>query len=342
MTPCLWNRTLRLWLLGVFALGSIATSEAARAPKGPPKPDAIVAADGTGRYKTIREAIDASPQISSDTGRRWTILVKPGIYRELVYVQREKRFTSLIGEDAEKTILTFDLYASLPGPDDKQIGTFRTPTLVVDADDFTVENMTIENSAGARGQALALRVDGDRVVFRGCRFLGWQDTIFVNRGRHYFEDCLIEGAVDFIFGGATTYFERCHIRVVGAGYITAASTPDHQAHGLVFSRCKITGLAPGPFTFLGRPWRDYAKTVFLHCEISEVVQPVGWDNWKKPAAEKTSFYAEYMSTGPGAKPLERAPWAKALTAEDVAALTREKVLGGSDGWDPTARAKRGR
>ncbi|MBI5757478.1 MAG: hypothetical protein HZA46_03040, partial [Planctomycetales bacterium] len=263
MNPCIWRRTLRLWFLGVCALGAIASGGAAGTPKGPPKPDVIVAADGTGRYKTIREAIDASPQISSDTGRRWTILVKPGIYRELVYVQREKRFTALVGEDAEKTILTFDLYASLPGPDDKQIGTFRTPTLVIDADDFTVENLTIENSAGARGQALALRVDGDRVAFRGCRFLGWQDTIFVNRGRHYFGDCLIEGAVDFIFGGATAFFERCHIRVVGAGYITAASTPDHQLHGLVFSDCRITGLAPGPFTFLGRPWRDNAKTVFL-------------------------------------------------------------------------------
>src|SRR6185295_1449897 len=122
------------------------------------------------------------------------ILVKAGIYRELVHVQREKRFTALVGENAGKTILTFDLFANLPGPDDKPIGTFRTPTLVIDADDFTVENMTIENSAGPRGQALALRVDGDRVTFRDCRFLGWQDTILVNRGRHYFEDCFIEGA----------------------------------------------------------------------------------------------------------------------------------------------------
>ncbi len=327
----------------VLALAGLTPStHAAKAGgKGPAKPDAIVAADGTGRYKTIREAIDASPQITSDTGRRWTILVKPGIYRELVHVQREKRFTALVGEDAAKTVLTYDLYASLPGPDDKPIGMFRTPTLVVDADDFTIENMTIENSAGPRGQAVAMRVDGDRVAVRGCRLIGWQNTILANRGRHYFEDCLIEGAVDFIFGGATAYFERCHIRAVGAGFITAASTPNHQTHGFVFSECRITGLNNEPTTYLGRPWRDFAKTVFLQCEMTAVVHAAGWDNWKKPAAEKTSFYAEYKSTGPGAQPLQRAPWTKQLTEEEAAALTREKVLGGTDGWNPV-RPKRTR
>lgn len=315
----------------MMTVGAV-VANAARAPRGP---DVIVAADGTGRYKTIREAIDASPQYTTDTGRRWTILVKPGIYRELVYVQREKRFTSLVGENAEKTILTHELYAGLPGPDDKPIGTFRTPTLVVDADDFTVENMTIENSAGPRGQALALRVDGDRVVFRGCRFIGWQDTILANRGRQYFENCIIEGAVDFIFGGATSYFERCEIRVTGPGFITAASTPEFQAHGFVFANCRITSKNPDIRTYLGRPWRDYAKTVFLNTEMSEVVSPEGWDNWKKPAAEKAAFYAEHKSTGPGATPLQRVPWSRQLAEEEVAALSREKVLGGADGWDPT-------
>ena len=334
------RRALLRLILGAFAV-VLAAADTAFAAKPPPKPDAIVAADGTGKYKTIREAIDASPQYVRDTGRRWTILVKPGIYHELVYVQREKRFTSLVGENAEKTILTYDLFANLPGPDDKPIGTFRTPTLVVDADDFTVENMTIENSAGPRGQALALRVDGDRVVFRGCRFLGWQDTILANRGRHYFEDCFIEGAVDFIFGGATAFFERCQIHVTGSGFITAASTPDTQPFGFVFDHCKIFGVGPEVKTFLGRPWRDYAKTVFLNTEMSEVVQPAGWDNWKKPLAEKTVFYGEFTSTGPGATPMQRVPWAKELTAADAESLRREAVLAGADGWEPVrAKAKR--
>ncbi len=297
-------------------------------------PDAIVAADGAGKYRTVREAVDAAPQITHDDGRRWTILVKPGTYRELVYVQREKRFISIVGEDAEKTVLTFDLFNDYKGPDGRNIATFRTPTLIIDADDFTVENMTIENAAGPKGQALALRVDGDRVVFRRCRFLGWQDTILVNRGRHYFEDCTIVGATDFIFGGATAYFERCQIHVAGNGYITAASTPDFQAHGYVFDHCRITGASPSVKTFLGRPWRDYAKTIFLNTEMSDVVQATGWDNWKKPQAEKTTFYAEFNSTGPGAKPEARVPWSKQLTAAEAARYSVANVLAGSDGWDP--------
>jgi pectinesterase len=297
-------------------------------------PDAVVAADGSAKYKTVREAIDAAPQITRDTGRRWTILVKAGEYREIVYVQREKRFISLVGEDAARTVLTFNLYNDYKGPDGKVIATFRTPTLIVDADDFTVENLTIANSAGPIGQALAVRVDGDRVAFRRCRFLGWQDTILVNRGRHYFEDCYITGAVDFIFGGATAWFERCHLEAAGNGYLTAASTPDFQAHGYVFSHCRITGAKPEVRTYLGRPWRDYAKTIFLHTEMSEVVRPAGWDNWNKAHAEQTVFYAEFGTTGAGANSAARAKWARQLAAAEAAQLTVKAVLGGADGWNP--------
>ncbi len=319
-----WRRTAVLAAV-FFALG---TSFAAQ-------PDVVVAADGSGRYKTIREAIEATPQNHREATRPWTILVKSGIYRELVYVQREKRFVTLVGEAAEKTILTFDLFAALSGPDDKPIGTFRTPTLVVDADDFTVENLTIENTAGPRGQAVALRVDGDRTVFRRCRMVGWQDTVLANRGRQYFEDCFIEGAIDFIFGGGTAYFERCQLRCTGPGYITAASTPPAQPFGFVFSHCTITGANAEVRTLLGRPWREHAKTVFLYTEMSDVVQPIGWDNWKKPAAERTTFYAEFGSTGLGAATAERAPWSKQLSATEAANYSRDAVLGGADGWDPT-------
>jgi len=326
---------IRFRHLVICACLSASLGAVARAAAGD-KPDAIVAADGTGQYRTVREAIDASPQITQ-AGAHWTILVKPGTYRELIHIQREKRFTSLVGEDAGRTIITYDLYANLPGSDGKPIGTFRTPTLTIDADDFTVKNLTLENSAGPKGQALALRVDGDRVVFRHCRFLGWQDTILTNRGRQYFEDCTIVGAVDFIFGGATAYFERCHIRCAGTGYITAASTPDFQPYGYVFSHCTITGDAPGVKTYLGRPWRDHAQTVFLNTEMSDVVQPAGWHNWNKPVAEKTARYAEFNNTGPGAKPSGRVPWARQLTAEEAAKLTAATVLGGVEGWNPAEK-----
>jgi pectinesterase len=297
-------------------------------------PDAIVAADGSGQYTTVRAAIDACPQRTKTGSPRWTIFVKAGTYRELIYIQREKRYISLVGEDAERTILTFDLFNDYPAPDGKAIATFRTPTVMLDADDFTVENITFQNSAVRKGQALAIRVDGDRAVFRHCRFLGWQDTILVNRGRHYFEDCYIAGAVDFIFGGATAWFERCRIHCLGDGYITAASTPDFQAHGYVFSHCTITG-EPGVKTYLGRPWRDYAQTIFLETEMSDVVRPEGWHNWDKAVAEKVATYAEFASHGPGAATGKRVPWAKQLTKTSASAYTITRVLGGSDGWNPS-------
>lgn len=298
-------------------------------------PDVVVAADGSGRYKTIREAIDAAPALLRDEGRRWKIFVKNGIYREFVYVQREKRFITLVGEDAGKTVLMYDLYAGLPGLDEKPMGMFRTPTLTVDADDFTLENITVENFAGSRGQAIALRADGDRVIFRRCHFLGFQNVVLVNRGRQFFQDCVIRGAMDLVFGGATAFFEHCEIQIAGPGAIAAASTPDIQPHGLVFSYCKITGAAGTEAqTVLGRPWRDFAKTVFLNTEMSAVVQPAGWDNWRRPRAEKTVDYAEFNSTGPGGAAAARVPWAKQLTETEAAKYSMENVLGGADNWNP--------
>jgi pectinesterase len=292
-----------------------------------------VALDGTGKYTSLQEAISAAPMPTDSGSSRWVIFVKAGTYKERIYVQRERGNIHVIGEDTEKTIITYDLNANLPGPDGKPIGTFRTPTVQVDGDGMIWENVTIANGAGPVGQALALRVDADRIVFRKCRFLGWQDTILVNRGRQYFSDCYIEGHVDFIFGGAVTYFERCHIHCLKEGYITAASTPAGQAHGFVFADCKITG-AEGVHSYLGRPWRIYAQTVFLRTEMSEVVRAEGWQNWGKPEAEKTTYYAEFGSTGAGANPSKRVSWAKPLTSDDVAALAPDRVFAGQDGWNP--------
>ena len=295
-----------------------------------------VAADGSGQYKTVQEAIMVVP-VGSATNPV-VIRIKPGTYKELIYVQREKRFFRLVGEDAATTVLTFDLNANLLGKDGKPIGTFRTPSTLIDADDFTAENLTFENSAGAVGQALAIRIDGDRVTFRRCRFLGWQDTILANRGRHYFEDCYIAGHVDFIFGAATCFFERCQIHCLKSGYITAASTPEEQRFGFVFANCKITGAAPDVKTFLGRPWRPYSATTFLNTEMSDVVRPAGWDNWQKPEREQTARYAEFHSTGPGASPTERAKWSRQLSAEEAKGITAETVLRGADGWNPAKAA----
>jgi pectinesterase len=255
----------------------------------------------------------------------------------LVYVQREKGFFKLAGEDPATTVITYNLSANLTNFDGKPLGTFHTPTATVDADDFTAENITFENSAGPVGQALALRVDGDRAAFRHCRFLGWQDTVLLNRGRQYFVNCTIAGHVDFIFGAATAWFERCHIQCLGDGYITAASTPVDRPFGFVFSHCNITGDPSETRTYLGRPWRIYAGTIFLNTEMSEVIQPEGWSDWKKPETHQTARYAEFHSTGPGANPQARVPWSRQLTVDEAKTVNLESVLGGADRWHPHGR-----
>ncbi|MFI5337268.1 MAG: pectinesterase family protein [Opitutales bacterium] len=297
--------------------------------------DAVVAQDGSGQFTSVQDAISAAPLRPGKEDPRWVIRVKPGTYRERVYVQRERGRILLVGDDAARTIITFNLHADLPGPDGKPIGTFRTPTLQVDADNFDVENLTLANSSGPVGQALALRVDGDRVTFRHCRFLGWQDTILVNRGRHLFTDCYIEGHVDFIFGAATAWFARCEIHCLRDGYITAASTPPGTAPGLVFADCRITA-EPGVHTYLGRPWRNFAQVAFLRTTMASAVRPEGWHDWNKPEARRTVVFAEYGSTGPGAETKARVPWARQLTAAEAGALTIDRVLGGNDGWHPEA------
>jgi pectinesterase len=315
--------------LAALALGRIFATESTV-----DKPDVIVALDGSGQYKSVQEAISAAPMRTDPATPRWIIFVKAGTYHERIYVQRERGNLRVVGEDREKTVIACELNANLPGPDGKGIGTFRTPTVQVDGDGMIWENLTIANTAGPVGQALALRADGDRLEFRHCRFLGWQDTMLVNRGRHYFRDCYIEGHVDFIFGGATVYFDHCQIHALGNGYLTAASTPKGTPYGYVFADCRITG-AEGVKTYLGRPWREFARTIFLRTEMSAVVAPEGWNNWNKPGAEQTSFYAEFGSTGPGANDAARAKWAKPLSAAEAAELTPAKVLAGHDGWSPT-------
>lgn len=297
-------------------------------------PMAVVAADGAGDYTTVQAAIDAMPQSTSATNR-WTIFVQPGTYRERVYVQREKRFVLLVGADPSRVVITYDLYASMVGPDGKPIGTFRTPTVQIDADDFTAENITFENAAGRVGQALAVRVDGDRAILRNCRLVGWQDTVLFNRGRQYIDKSFITGDADFIFGGATTWFEGCRVHCRRDGYITAASTPAETPHGFVFANGSITG-EPDAHAYLGRPWRDFAQVTFLNTEMSAVVRAAGWHNWDRPDRENTTRYREYASRGPGGVSPGRVGWARQLTKAEAGALSPAAVLGGADRWDPRA------
>lgn len=290
---------------------------------------AVVAQDGSGHFTTIQAAMAKIGMGSPE--KPATIYVKKGVYRELVYAQREKRYVRLIGEDPESTVLVYGLHANMTGLDGEKIGTFRTPTFHIDADDFTVENLTIQNDAGPIGQALAVAVHGDRVVFRNCRFLGHQDTVFLNRGRQYFKDCFIEGTTDFLFGGATAWFENCDIRALAGSYLTATATPPESAFGFIFDRCRVQ-VAEGQQSYLGRPWRDFAATLFMRCDLGAGIRPEGWHNWDKPWREATSRYLEYRNTGPGADRSARVSWARELTREEAERITPRTALGG---WDPT-------
>ncbi|MBV9868161.1 MAG: hypothetical protein JO316_22635 [Abitibacteriaceae bacterium] len=325
--------TLTMMLFGGLAHGQAVAAGGSIAKPGqdalPQINSLVVAADGSGQYKAVQEAINAAPTGSAD--KPTVIHIKPGTYREQLYVQREKRFLRFVGEDAARTVLTYDLYANVPGPDGKPIGTFRTPSTYIDADDFTAENITFENAAGPKGQALAIRIDGDRIAFRHCRFLGWQDTILDNRGRHYYQQCDITGSVDFIFGGATAVYDRCNIteiRDVG-GPQTAPSTPQDQPYGFIFLHCHLIkgpGVKTGSSTLM-RPWRDYGQSVFINCVLDDHISAKGWSEWA--GREKTCRAEEYGSKTPEGKAIDltaRALWARQLTAEAAAQYTLSNIF----------------
>lgn len=305
--------------------------------------DAVVSADGSGTHTTIQAAIAAAP----DHGTKpFVILVKPGTYHGQFIVPREKRFIRIVGEETRRTVLTYGL--NVNETDASTEPRYKGTGFVVLADDFSAQNLTFENTSGDHGQALALRVDGDRCVFQQCRLLGWQDTLMLNNGRDYFADCYIEGRVDFIYGSATAVFDACEIHSKNGGHITAASTPEDHRFGFIFRKCRLTGdptpWQPGkaaakvPFADLGRPWRPHAQVAFLHCELGDHIKPEGWNNWGKPENEKTARYAEYQSTGPGANVAGRVPWSRQLTDAEAAAYTIANILGGADHWTPGGAA----
>ena len=249
------------------------------------------------------------------------IRIKPGVYQEQVRVNAGKRYLTLRGDDPLKTILTFRISA-------QQAGNTRLAfSTLVNADDFRAENLTFENSFGTGSQAVALFVDANRAAFQSCRFLGWQDTLFVNGSRHVFKDCYIEGHVDFIFGTASAFFENCIIHSKGAGYVTAHyRTSNEEDTGFVFYHCRLTGEHTGNGVYLGRPWRPYARVVFLECWLGSHIKPEGWDNWRDPAREKTAWFGEYKSTGPGANAKARVSWSRQLTGGEAAEFSREQFF----------------
>ena len=288
----------------------------------------VVSRDGTGNFRTLQEAIESARAFMDYTV---TIYVKNGVYKEKVIVPSWVENIDIIGEDRDKTIITYDDHANI-----NKMGTFRTYTVKVEGSDITFKNLTIENNAAQLGQAVALHTEGDRLKFINCRILGNQDTIYTGAKftRLYFKDCYIDGTTDFIFGPSTALFEDCIIHSKRNSYVTAASTPKEAKYGYVFKHCKLTAEPGVDKVYLGRPWRPYAYTLFIECELGKHIVLAGWHNWGKQSNEETARYMEYKNTGEGANASERVAWSKQLTKKEAEAVTVDAIFRTQSNWNP--------
>src|SRR5215212_4569698 len=279
-----------------------------------------VAKDGTGDYKFIQDAIDA---ILVFPLQSITLFIKNGMYNEKIVLPSDNTDVTFVGESVDKTIIVFNDYSGRG-----RTNTFTSYTAKVSGNRFVAENVTFMNSAGPVGQALALYVDADKAVFKNCRFIGNQDTIYAGgeNSRQYFVDCYIEGTTDFIFGPATAVFQNCTIKGKSNSFITAANTPQGKKFGFVFLDSKILVDSAVIKLHLGRPWRAYSRTVFIHCDLPKQISPDGWDNWNNPENEKTVYYAEYKNTGEGADTKSRVPWSKQLSDREAKEYTLENIF----------------
>lgn len=322
-------------------------------------PDTLfVARDGTAEFRNITEAIEVCRAFME---YHKVIFVKNGTYKEKIIMPQWLQHIEICGEDRDQTIITYDDHANIamdgrlwPAQISEQLmamgnrpklGTFRSFTVRVDANDITFKNITIENNAARLGQAVAVHTQGDRIQFVNCRLLGNQDTVYTGmpNTRIYFLDCYIEGTTDFIFGPSIAWFQDCTIHSKKNSYVTAASTLKGQKYGYVFKNCRLTAAEGIDKCYLGRPWGAYAKTVFIDCELGAHILPEGWHDWErpgKPDSKKNSFYAEYGSTGPGAvgkassgksgSSASRVKWSHSLSASLAALYTPEKVFSRRD------------
>lgn len=275
-------------------------------------------------FPTVQAAIDAVP---ADNAERLVIVIQPGAY--FGHTVLDKPNVTLRGS-GPATLLTYNLGQAIPGTDGQPIGWQGASALLITAEatGAVIEDLTLENTYGKGMQAQACSVLADRVIFRRCRIVGWQDTIRLETGRHYFERCYISGHVDFIYGGATAWFQDCEIHCRDQGYIVAPATPAGRA-GLVFADCRITFPYGNPPTYLGRPWREAPSATFIRCELGAGIRPEGWKEWNvKPPLVR---FAEYQCTGPGAATAGRVAWVTASADPAPADFTRERVLGD---WQP--------
>ncbi len=315
--------------------------------------DITVALDSSGDYTSIQDAIDAAPENSTD---RTLILIKDGTYNtEKLLIPSNKKNISLIGESREGTIISYHLYdcddGKCPTEDaalwsDELLET--SATLTIEAEGFIAKNLTIENTAGAVGQAQAITVTADKAVFINCDLTGYQDTIYFrsNGNRSYFQNCMVLGRTDYIYGSGLAFFDRCEIQSYGGGYITAPSTSVSDDYGFVFYECDLTYNDNSPRTgddgstiALGRPWHNYPKVTWIYCEMTDMIDPKGWTtSWNMEYASTSDSLElyEYGNTGAGADMDNRSDWKgiRELTDDEAPLYERAIVLAGTDNWDP--------
>lgn len=299
----------------------------------------FVAQDGSSEFHSVQDAIEVCRAFME---YKKVIFIKKGIYKEKVVIPSWLTNIELVGEDRDQTIITWADHANMPIPGTQQkMGTFRTYTLKIEGTNITLRNLTIENCAPRKGQAVTLHTEGTRLAFVNCRFLGNQDTIYTGMPYTmlYFKDCYIEGTTDFIFGPSTAWFETCEIYSKINSYITAASTPQDVEYGYVFNQCHLTAADSVSKVYLGRPWRAYAYTLFKGCEMDNHIVSSGWQNWPDyhdPAKEGTVRYLEYNSRGKGANKSERVSWSRQLTTGEADKITPSTIFKGDIAWLPSA------
>jgi pectinesterase len=290
-----------------------------------------VAADGSTKYRTIQSVFNAIPL---NNKKPVVVYIRNGIYKEKLHLDSSKNFVMLVGEDKFNTILTYDDHTGRVSPAGDTINTRTSWSFMIKGDNFTARDITFQNDAGfTAGQAVAVESDGDKAVFKNCRFIGNQDVLFTNneKSRQYYENCYIEGTTDFIFGSSTVWFERCHIHSKKNSHVTAASTPKEKKFGYVFNECILTGDTSLHSVSLGRPWRPYASVTYIRCFIGEHIRPEGWSNWNNTENYKTARYSEYKDYGASSDASKRVAWAKQLTDEEIKSYTLKNVFGN---WDP--------
>lgn len=293
-----------------------------------------VSKDGKGNFTSIQKAINSVRDLGPSEA---LISIKSGTYNEKITIPSSKHKIILEGENKENTIIINNDYSGKLNVFNEKMTTFNSYTLLVMGDDITISNLTIQNSSCNEGQAVSLHVEGDRFIIKNSKILGCQDTVYsaTNHSRQYFENCSIEGTTDFIFGQATVVFKNCIIKSLADSYITAAATESGKKYGFVFLDCKLTAKEGVTKVYLGRPWRPFAKTVFLNTEMGKHILPEGWNPWKGdkmfPEKEKTAYYAEFGSSGEGRNTTDRVNWSHQLTKKDMENYTLEKIF---DGWKP--------